>query len=71
MSSKKKAAAKPTEKFNPPSSDDIRQLSLAMVELSTSLHEFVEYMTNNPEIAQIPDSIRELTKRISVLSTRL
>ncbi len=54
-----------------PNADDIRQLALAMSELASSLHDFVTYLHNNPEISQIPDSIRELTKRISVLSTRL
>lgn len=57
--------------FTPPSSEDLRQLSLAMTDLSASLHEFVVYMRENPEIGQIPDSVRELTKRISVLATRL
>ena len=56
---------------NMPSSDDIRQLALAMTELSVSLHEFVSYFERNPEIKQIPESLKELTKRISVLSTRL
>ena len=54
-----------------PSSDDIRQLALAMSDLSISLHDFVNYFKANPEIKQIPESLRDLTKRISVLSTRL
>ena len=54
-----------------PSSDDIRQLALAMTELSASMHELVTYLEENPEIKSIPESLRELTKRISVLSTRL
>lgn len=56
---------------NMPTSDDIRQLALAMGDLSISLHEFVSYFKANPEIKDIPESLRELTKRISVLSTRL
>lgn len=68
---KKPAKNTPTPDFQPPSSDDIRLLSLAMTELSISLHEFVTYMAQNPELTKIPESMRELTKRISVLSTRL
>ncbi len=70
MPTKKKAAA-PNPKISPPSSEDIRQLALAMTELSVSLHDFVAFFERNPEIKQLPDSLRELTKRVSVLSTRL
>ena len=54
-----------------PNASDIRQLADAMSELSVSLRDFVTFLRDNPEISRIPDSLRELTKRISVLSTRL
>lgn len=50
---------------------DIRALAEAMNEFSASLNRFVLFLEENPELKDLPDSIRELTKRISVLSTRL
>ncbi len=54
-----------------PSSEDIRALADSMSELAASLNRFVLFLEDNPEIKDIPGSVRELTKRISVLSTRL
>ena len=62
---------KEKDKATTPSSEDIRMLAESMDELAASLRMFVSYLERNPEIKDIPESMRELTKRISVLSTRL
>ena len=54
-----------------PAASDIRALAQSMSDLSTSLNRFVLFLEENPELKDIPESLRELTKRISVLSTRL
>ena len=54
-----------------PADSDIRALAQSMSDLSASLNRFVLFLEENPELKDIPESIRELTKRISVLSTRL
>ncbi|MCY4324658.1 MAG: hypothetical protein OXC81_01360 [Betaproteobacteria bacterium] len=51
--------------------EEIRMAALALTELATSLHELVSYLNQNPQMRELPASIRELSKRISVLSTRL
>lgn len=53
------------------SPDDIRHLSLAMSELAASLHELATTVQKNPQFADLPEAMRELSKRVSVLSTRL
>ena len=51
--------------------EEIRMAALALTELATSLHELVSYLNQNPQMRELPAAIRELSKRISVLSTRL
>ncbi len=51
--------------------EELRMAALAMSELATSLHELVSFLRMNPQITELPEAMRELSKRISVLSTRL
>ena len=58
-------------KIAPPNDSNILVLAAAMKELASSLNNFVAYMRENPEISAIPAGLKEIAKRIAVLSTRL
>ena len=67
----KQKTSKKDAAYTGPSAEDIRAMADAMSELSASLNRFVLFLQENPELKDIPESVRELSKRISVLSTRL
>ena len=51
--------------------EQLSELAQAMEKLSKSLDGLVTYLKENPELPNLPQSINELNRRLSILSTRL
>ena len=54
-----------------PSGAQIADLADAMKSLSRSLDDLNNYLANNPQIASLPEVIKDLNQKLRTLSSRL